>query len=136
MKNSGRKIRGKTISYASYKKKQEREELLQNELRVLEECVDDKTVQRLEEIKLELEEIRKNRMEGVTVRSKVRWLHEGEKVSRYVCNLESRNFVNKLTSFLETDNADIISDQNLILEEVTKFYENLYSHRETADVDH
>ena len=38
-------------------------------------------------------------------------------------------------SFLETDNAEIISDQNLILKEVTQFYENLYSHRETADVD-
>ena len=38
-------------------------------------------------------------------------------------------------SFLEIYNAEIISEQNVILEEVTPFYENIYSHRETADVD-
>ena len=38
-------------------------------------------------------------------------------------------------SFLETYSAEIISEQNVILDEVTTFNKNLYSHRETADVN-
>ena len=66
----------------------------------------------------------------------MKWLQEGEKVSRCFCNLESRHFKKKKNrSFLKRVNGEIISDQELVLEEVTQCYEDLYRHRETADVD-
>ena len=63
------------------------------------EAVNDNCVQHLETIKIQIKEIRSNTMEGIAIRSRVKWLQEGEKVSRYFCNLESRNFVNKSMSF-------------------------------------
>ena len=34
-------------------------------------------------------------MEGVLLRSKARWVAEGEKISKYFCNLEKRHYVIK-----------------------------------------
>ena len=71
------------ISHASYKKKREteKEQQLQDELRLLEETVTDNYVKQIEKIKVQLQEIRNKRMEGITMRSRVKWLQEGEKVS-------------------------------------------------------
>ena len=34
-------------------------------------------------------------MEGVKIRSRAKWVTEGEKVSKYFCNLENQNFISK-----------------------------------------
>lgn len=43
----------------------------------------------------ELLNIRKNRLKGHCIRSKSKWIGEGEQPSRYFINLETRNFINK-----------------------------------------
>ena len=43
----------------------------------------------------ELVSLRKKTMEGVLPRSKARWVAEGEKISKYFCNLEKRHYVSK-----------------------------------------
>lgn len=132
-------IRGKTISYATYKKKEEnkREVSLERKIHKLEldtELREDE-ITTLEELKAQLEEIREAKIQGMAVRSKVRWIGQGEKVSRYFCNLENRNFLDKTIPFLEKDNGEIITDQQEILTEVKQFYEKLYSLQDVADLD-
>ena len=47
------------------------------------------------ETKLELEQIRKDNLKGSVLRSRVNWIENGEKPSKYLCALERRNYVNK-----------------------------------------
>ena len=59
----------------------------------------------------------------------------GEKATRYFCNLEKRNFTNRTISFLERGDGQVITEQENILAEVHDFYKNLYSHKDTKDID-
>ena len=81
---------------------------------------------------MELEASRKNRIEGSIIRSRAKWLSEGEKPSKYFLNLESRNYVNKTIPRLDV-NGKIIDDQTEILRETQKFYADLYSERTNID---
>ena len=45
----------------------------------------------------ELVSLRKKTMEGVLLRAKARWVAEGEKISKYLCNLEKSKQMIKLT---------------------------------------
>ena len=83
----------------------------------------------------ELEQFRLKRMEGVKVRSRARWVEEGEKPSRYFCNMENRHFTSKMMPKLVRTNGTIASDINEIKEETRAFYKRLYSAREVQDVD-
>ena len=122
-------VRGKTISFASYKKK-ERNKLqneLEKEINTLENsAVTDPNLAQLEEKKRLLENLRKEKLQGTIIRSKALWVDEGEKPTKYFCNLESRNYVNKTIQKLELEGKGIITNQKEILSEVQHFYQNLY----------
>ena len=45
--------------------------------------------------KEELETIRSYKIQGEVIRSRTQWLIEGERPTRYFCNLEKRQFVEK-----------------------------------------
>ena len=128
-------IRGRTISYASYKKKKEteKENLLKREISELEKKVDENNLQTLEMKKEQLQDLRKTKTEGMIVRSRAKWIQEGEKPSRYFCSLESRNFTQKAMNYIETDDGKVIYDQQSIVKEAQSFYEQLYASKE-ADV--
>ena len=130
-------IRGKTISYSSYKKKSQdkRELLLIEEIKDLEENFDPTKDNLLREKQKELLEIRQKKLEGVKIRSRARWVEDGEKVSKYFCNLENRNFVSKMMPNLVKEDGSLTSGQNDIVNETQKFYENLYTYREVEEVD-
>ena len=132
-------IRGSTISYASYKKKkQEKEEQdLITKIDNLESNnnLDHITMLELENMKLRLEEIREYKLKGMMLRSKLNWLQHGEKPSRYFCKLENRNFISKRMCFLEKEDGSIVYDQDEMLEETMNFYKNLYSCRETENMN-
>ena len=61
------------------------------------------------------------------VRAKIKWAEEGEKPTRYFCSLEFRNYVNKTIPKVQQENGNTIKTQEEILEEVQKFYSNLYA---------
>lgn len=92
-------IRGKTIPYSAFKKKQNnlREENMQREIKILEEkeILD---LEKIEKLKDELGKLRKEKINGVMIRARVRWAEEGEKPARYLCSLESRNYIYKIIS--------------------------------------
>jgi len=132
-------IRGKNIAYSSFKKRKEREaenKLMKN-IDNLEKDADniDNNINKLENLKNELELLRIKKVEGLIVRSKAQWISQGEKATRYFCNLEKRNFLNKTVGFLDRGNGFIISEQETIFKEVQNFYKNLYSNNPVQDLD-
>ena len=94
------KIRSKTIAYASMKKKktQEKEHNLQKSIKEI-ETKEEKNRRRYKiptrKKNQELILLREKRMEGVLLGSKARWVAEGEKITKYFCSLEKRNFISK-----------------------------------------
>jgi exonuclease III len=132
------KVRSKTISYATMKKKKENEQekKLETEIDILEKRDNKNETDfiTLEEKKEELKDIREKRIEGVLLRSKARWVSEGEKVSHYFCNLEKRHFVSKMMTKI-VDNGKEISDSKQILEKVKLFYEKLYENKEVEQCE-
>ena len=69
------------------------------------------------------------------IRSRLHWLQQGEKPSRYFCNLENRNFVSKRMTYIENDDGNVLFDQDDLTRETKSFYKNLYEKRETEDID-
>ena len=133
-------IRGETIKYTSKKKKikdkEERE--IEVKIKLLKNLIDNGEGQKiieLEENENKLKELRAKHLEGVMVRSRARWVENGEKPTKYFCGLEKRNFVNKTIDKIELGDGTIITDQKLILKEVEKFYTKLYSNENLENVD-
>ena len=56
----------------------------------------------LESFKAELRDIRNKKVDGMIMRSKVKWLKD---VSKYFYNLEKRNFEDKAMTFLEKEDV-------------------------------
>ena len=83
----------------------------------------------LEKKKLELLKIREKKMEGVMIRSKAQWIKEGEKTSKYFCQLENKNFISKTMARLISNDKREVDNQIYILNETRSFYKTLYSHR-------
>ena len=130
-------IRGKTIAYSSFKKKQDdnKEKQLIQEIENMEKQNNNENQNTLQEKKSELEEIRKKKVEGLFVRSRAKWIDQGEKVSKYFCNLENRNYISKnMPNLIKEDGSKTINDQE-ITEETKKFYEKLYESRHTTDIN-
>ena len=120
-------IRGKTISHSAYKKKQkqERESNLIKDIENLENC-QDPNLELIETRKEELQNLRKEKLNGVIIRSRVKWAEEGEKPTKYFCSLESRNYVNKIIPKVVKEDGNHITKQEDILIEVKNFYKKLY----------
>ena len=122
-------IRGKTISYASYKKKEDskHEKQLNDEIAHLEKDVNDTNLESLERKKSELELIRRKTVDGLIIRSKAHNMEEGGHNSKYFSNLEKRNYIDKSVFLLEKEDKSIITDPIQIKEETETFYKELYS---------
>ena len=94
-------IRRLTISYSKHKEKQRRirETELQKRLAALEtkinNCNTDEQlsaeIEEYDNLKLELQRIYEAKGKGAIFRSKVRWVEQGEKPTKYFFNLEKRN---------------------------------------------
>ena len=132
-------IRGKSISYATHKNKERKkeEENLVKEIEDLENNLQDDNIQLLERKKEYLQDLRKSRIDGAIIRSRAKWIQEGEKCTKYFCSLEKRNYVDKSFHYIETEEGEIINDKTEIKTQVKTFYENLYKSKEDiiADVD-
>ena len=116
-------IRGKTILYASFRKKQtrEKENKLLEDINKLETNIENIDIESLDQMKKELVDIRKTKIEGAFIRSRARWVEEGEKLTNYFCNMENRNFVNKVINRIEKLDGNVIIDTSDIVEETQCF---------------
>ncbi len=124
-------IRSKTISYSAWKKKEsiKLELNIEKDIKLLFDRVsrgEHNLDPILKDKQNELIEFRKTKMKGVLVRSKTRWMEEGEKPSRYFLNMEKRNFVNKtITNIVNEDNLSKVTDSKDILSETRSFYKKI-----------
>ncbi len=126
-------IRGKTIAYATAKKKEF--EKAERDL--------DKKIDELHKIHVEhpsemnyanftkaqneLEVYRNKKIDGLVVRAKAKWNLQGEKNSKYFLNLEKKHYTEKTTSKVINDEGIEVTNLPDIINEQKKFYENLYT---------
>ena len=93
-------IRGKTISYAAWKKKEQNktENFLEKEINSLQQSLNvspcEETRRKLPQKQNELQGLRENKMRGIATRSKANWITRGEKSIKYFLNLEKRHYTN------------------------------------------
>lgn len=125
-------IRGETISYATHrnKERQQNYNTLLEEIDALEGRGEFNEL--LENKKKQLEAIREYKLKGAALRSRTKWVLEGEKPTKYFCNLENRNFTCKLIEKIETNNTTL-TKQDEILTEIKSFYENLYMENQNIE---
>ena len=127
-------IRSKTISYSAWNKKRKVESSLENEINDLTDKVsqgDSTAVDLLNSKQAELVDIRKNKIDGVLIRSKTRWIEHGEKPSKYFLNMEKRNCVNKTMSCVIKDDSTELKSSKDILLEARHLKKKLYSVSDT-----
>ena len=76
-------IRGKTISFSSYRAKERNKYMksLLSEILNIETCLDENNKERLFQLQSELKELRQQKLKGYFARSK--WIDDGEKVTNY-----------------------------------------------------
>ncbi|CAC5412116.1 unnamed protein product [Mytilus coruscus] len=110
------KIRTLSISYSIEKNREDREHTskLEKEVEQLENIMSmsmkSVNVQAtLHGKKLELENKREQKIEGLLLRSRANWHENGEKCSQYFCKLEKSNFIKKTM-------AELIDDQDIYVE--------------------
>ena len=99
-------IRGKTISYASFKNKNR--EAREKNLKTIADMENNKTKdngEQVEYLKNELVNIRHEKLKGHMVRSRAQYIDQGEKPTKYFCALEKHNYVSKIITNLELNNG-------------------------------
>ena len=75
-------------------------------------------------LKESLRNIRKTKMHGILIRSRAQLIEDDEKPSKYFCNLESHNYVNKIIPKIEKEDGTFIKDQDQILNEAKLLLRN------------
>ena len=134
-------IRGKTISYCAWKKKCKNgaQNLALHKLELAEVASDrepdsDDLRRQLDMARQEVERFNSQDAEGAQCRARTQWQVDGEKPSKFFCNLEKYNAVQKYIPQLnvkDADNKDVtVSDQKHVEKEIFKFYQNLYKSQE------
>ena len=86
----------------------------------------DKNIKTITYKKKELEKTRDHKLMGNIIRSRAKWMDEGEKHTKYFLNLENKNYTNKTFPKLIKEESIDITDQKYILLEIKKFYSTLY----------
>ena len=129
-------IRGNTIKYSSFKKKQhQQEELkLEQEIKIIEnevnknfENMSEETLNNLDRKKTMLYDIQKAKIEGMMLRSRSRYEELGEKPTHYFFNLEKRNYTSKVIQKLINTEGEEFTNTADILKCQEKFYKDLYT---------
>ena len=129
-------IRGKTISYSCYKKKNiSRSEIeLENKIKIIEQEIQSNflnisltELENLDESKRGLENIRNDRLKGNMIRSRAEQIEDDEKPTKYFLHLDKQNFTNKqMTKLITYDNV-IATDPDKVADMQRNFYEKLHS---------
>ena len=64
---------------------------------------------------------------GIKLRSKAKWIVEGEKNTKYFLNLEKRNYNSKCIKKLINSQGEELTDLKSIINEQSEYYQKLYS---------
>ena len=136
-------IQSASMSYSKSKAKarRERESLLLSKIESLDKKIIDNTatasdLDKFEQLKLEYENIQEYKSKGAYIRSRIQVIEEDEKSSKYFYNQAKVSFDKKSISKIECEDNTIKQDPKQILQELKKFYSNLYSSSKPNLDDH
>ena len=68
-------------------------------------------------------------------RSKMKWIEQGEKPTKYFYNLEKTNYEKKLVREVKLENEEIISNPVQVNKEIEVFYRKIYTSKINANID-
>ena len=81
------------------------------------------------EVLRELVLITIGKAKGAQIRSRIKWIEEGERNTAFFLNLEKINFKKNIMSRIVNDDDEVITNQSDILNEPATFYTNLYNQK-------
>ena len=73
--------------------------------------------------------------QGDDTKYQINLIADGEKITKYFCGLEKRNYISKQMTKLTLNNGEEIYESKDIIKEVKVFYERLYSERQVEDCE-
>lgn len=91
--------------------------------------LDDDILMEHQNLKKELAEIYQVKGKEAMFRSRIRWIENGEKPTKYFFNLEKRNCEKKIITQLKTINGEMISDVRKVNEDIKSYYKNFLTSR-------
>ena len=127
------RIRTETLIYSGKKAKTNKENQIQleTEIKELEYELTQKyihtTYLRYKQCKTEWENILRVKANGIKVRSKAKWIEEGEKNTKYFLNLEKRNYNSTYIKKLINSQSEELTNVESIINEEFEYYQKLYS---------
>ena len=131
-------IRSETLSYSAWKTRVEREKQqnLYKRLSELEPYLDIDNVLKVEydKIKRELESLIEIKANGAFIRSRAKYIEQGEKCTKFFLQQEKSRAKTKCITTLVTNNG-VIEDPVNILAEQKNFYKKLYTQNEFIQCD-
>ena len=80
-----------------------------------------------EKLKLQTELYEQEQSKSAQIRSRIKWIEEGEKNTKYFLNLEKSRANSKIFPSIKLDNGNIIRNQMDILKEQKSYFEKVYS---------
>jgi len=84
-------------------------------------------IKEYDNLKTELQQIYEAKGKGAILRSKVRWVEQGEKSTKYFFNLQKRNFDRKVITEIRREDSKTLDEEHEILKEIESFYGKLYA---------
>ncbi len=131
-------VRSKSIEYCKKRasKRRSREKEVYKRLQKLEETLHelgDDVVEEYGILKKEFEELFDEKVKGNILRSRARWIAQGERNTKYFYGLEKRNSAHQSITQLEIQKngkSTLIDSPGQIQEEIHEFYSNLYSSKQ------
>lgn len=134
-------LKDKTIIYCKYANKKRKNELKNIQIQIekyskqLTDNPDNMAlIQKLNEAKLYFDRSSINDLRGAQIRSKIKWIEEGERNTKFFLTLEKVRAKQKIMTKLETEH-NIITDQKEIIQHQVQFYKKLYSKPKRYDHD-
>lgn len=85
----------------------------------------------IQKTKHEIELIHLEKTKGYQVRSRMKWIQEGEKSTSFFCNLEKIRGKNNIINRLEKPDGNVTTNQLEILQEQVNHFKSLYNQSDT-----
>ena len=133
---------GLTVQFTARKQKSKKMtlEVLERKLAVLHRQLENQTIftdteNQIRLVKHEIENINKTSTQGAMVRARTQWETQAEMPTKYFLNLEKCNKQRKTLSRILNNQEVIVKDPKIILNEIKKFYEKLYTSKRSCDLD-
>ena len=128
-----KKVKEFTQQYSKEKANSKKEKMadLKEEITYIEDNLDvrndSETLERLDGLETQLNDLIAEKTRGIIFRSKATWASEGEKNSKYFFSLEKSRYNARTLSTLITEGGEKVTDQEKILQLQQDFYTQLYA---------